>query len=60
MYVKPIVTALKGVITIPKRTLGDCIFMMKMGISILKELHSLTESDFSEQKPILQDVNSVI
>ena len=60
MSVKRIVTVVKKGIIIPKRTLGDCIFMMKTGYFILKELHCMTESDFSSQKPILSDVNSVI
>ena len=60
MSANPIVMGLKGVITTPKKALIDCIFMMKVGISILKELHSLTESDIYTDMPTLRDVNSVI
>ncbi len=60
MSVKPIVMVLKEGIIIPKRAIGTCIFMMKVGISILKELHSLTESDIYTDMPTLRDVNSVI
>ena len=60
MLAKPIVIAVKGVITIPKRTLTSCIFTMKTAYFILKELHSIKESDIYSEKPTLQDVNSVI
>ncbi len=60
MSVEPIVTTLKGVITTPKKAVGQCIFVMKVAISILKDLHSLKKSDIYTDMPTLRDVNSVI
>ncbi len=60
MSVNPIVTALKSVTITPKKALGELYFMMKVGFSILKELHSLKESDIYTDAPTLRDVNSVI